>query len=261
MYIHTVYRPEDHVDYLEEWLSYHTKIGVKHFFLYDNGGGAGEAGQPNFSDFERKIHMMHSSDPSRTRYGYRVKYTPDQARLKELTYLHKYSVTKILWQPIIDGKIIYDHQSSIRHLLTQIDSGLCAFIDIDEFIIKKEEFKQSRMYQKIFEDYHNYNSIFDCKKWFSQIGIYKYASKCILDLTYLKNCFNDDKTYIVNMHFENLQLEESLSHFNHYNLNKVRYRRIEHEYKKIYPNFKIVSFNQALTHMENPFEKSIGYCK
>ena len=39
--IHTVFIARENILFLKEWILYHKYMGIEHFFLYDNSGGAG----------------------------------------------------------------------------------------------------------------------------------------------------------------------------------------------------------------------------
>lgn len=247
MYIHTVYRPQEHVDHIEDWLKYHTAIGVNHFFLYDNGESTGYGENLNNLEWDRLLHTDQNSGI--TRYGFKIKHTVEKARLIEQEILAKYSVTKVNWKPSQNGKIIYGYNDSIRHLLTQVKTGLCAFIDIDEYIVKREEFRPSRMHQVRYEDYHKFSSIFKCKNKLKTYNSVELGPKCIVDLEKLK--IDDELLYPNTMHFFSTELPLSTSHFNHYNFNKVAYRELE----KIHKGLPI--YSNCFEYEENPFKESI----
>ena len=211
MFIHTVYRPEENVDYLEDWLTHHIAIGVKHFYLYDNGGAQDIKGQGYSED------MFSYIQPNTNQYGIPFKYTVEEARNIQDKIFKNFPVTVIPWQNKNDqGKLLYNHKESVLHFKSFINDGLCAFIDIDEFIIKKEEFNVCRMYQKKFKSRHYYNSVHDCFEIFD-ITVPFWGPKVILDMANFPENF-------VDMHFRNFNLPISKSYFNHYNYNDIAHK-------------------------------------
>lgn len=254
MKIFTVYRPEEHVDYLEEWISYHQKIGVENFYLYDNGGSTGYGTDG--------VELIPHTDSKKriSRYGFRIKYSPEEAREKESKFINKYPVTKVLWQPTLNGQVVYGYTDAVIDFINRVKSGLCAFIDVDEFIVKKEEFRSSRLYQRIFKNYNYFNSIFESKEMFSLETLSGRAvhtltheySKCILDIS---NFSEFDKLVPNTMHFMNFNLPLSESFFNHYNFNKLKYGIFRKTIAK--EDWKIKSYEECTKYIENPFEESI----
>lgn len=204
MYIQTVYRPEENVDYLQDWLTHHVAIGVTHFYLYDNGGA------------NAYIDTDYYIPPNYTKHGVKIEYSVDEARKREQDIIKNFPVTKIMWQnKDSNGKLLYNQAEAIVHFKNLIREGLCAFIDIDEFIIKKEEFRVCRMYQRKFKSRAFYKSVYDCRETLD-VDTSQWAPKVILDLANFPEF--DEQTH--NIHFHHLDLPISLSYFNHYNHTK-----------------------------------------
>ena len=255
MIIHTVYRPEDNISILEEWLQYHTDIGVEKFYMFDNGGGCGNWGMKVFNVPENYSKTFIKN-----------KYTVEEARELQKPILEKFNVEHILWpnEQIPGVKPLgYAYNSSILHLLNEYkDTGLCAFIDIDEYIIKKEPFKECRLKQHVYERINNIKDshkrvIFTVLEELHLNTISQ--TKCILDLSKLekdgsffhKDFINDDnENRLYDMHFRALKLENSLSHFNHYNMTKARYRKYK-ERKMPYSN---MPYSNIYEYVEEPFK-------
>jgi len=201
MVIHTVYTPEENVDYLEDWLLHHTLIGVTHFYLYDNGGAHDYPHDP-----------LWYISPFTNKYGAEIKYTVEEARIKQQEIFKKYPVTVIPWQNRdANGKLLYNQIESVLHFKDMVKEGLCAFIDIDEFIIKTEEFKPCTMLQRKFKSRHFYNSVYDCYEVFDT-DTTNWAQKAILDMG---NFPHLDTSH--NIHFGHVDLPLSKLYFNHYN--------------------------------------------
>lgn len=216
MYIHTVYRPEECVDILEEWLEYHTSLGVEKFFLYDNAG--------SFGSLPKTKKARHTSTHSgKNKRGWKFKYTVQEAKEKQNKFLVKYPVIYNEWKNIqSDGKYYYDYKESIRHMIgnierNNIEKKICAFIDVDEFLVKREEFRESRLRFRTFLNYQYFNSIKEIKESVIREDINTQninTSKCILNLNTLKKLPNKEDC----MHFTNYkELPISQSFLNHYN--------------------------------------------
>ena len=124
---------------------------------------------------------------------------------------------------------------------TKIKEGLCAFIDIDEFIVKKEEFYESRILQKKYDDRWKYSSIFDCDKTFD-IDTTMWSSKTILDLS----TFTPGES----IHFNNKNLPISKSWFNHYNHNESGHDWLLKNYQSIDPSWKPVPYELVFNKKE-----------
>lgn len=220
IYIQTVYLPQENVLFLEDWLRYHISIGIEHFFMYDNTGST-------YRDPDKRYEYNLVYD-SKNKYGQKIDISIDQALEMEESIFKKYPVTKTIWQPIVNGKIGYEQVAACNDFALKVRNGLCAFIDTDEFIVKKEEFRESRMFQKKYDDRWKYKSIFDCDKTFD-IDTKKWASKAILDLSRFSPGHN--------IHFEDKDLPYSKSWFNHYNYNEKNHEWLLSSYKSIDPNW------------------------
>jgi hypothetical protein len=230
-YIQTVYLPQENIFFIEDWLKYHLYIGIDHFFLYDNTG----------SKFIHDPIRQNLSEHSVNKYGQKINISLDEALEKENKIFKNYPVTKIEWKPVHDGKITYGQIEACIDFAAKVKEGLCAFIDIDEFIVKKEEFYESRILQKKYDDRWKYSSIFDCSKTFD-IDTKKWSSKVILDLS----AFSPGE----NIHFENKDLPISKSWFNHYNHNEVNHKWLLKNYKNIDPSWKPVPYEHVFNKLE-----------
>lgn len=226
-YIQTVYLPQENVLFVEDWLKYHISIGIDHFFMYDNTGSTFRCPDNRYSE-----NLLYEN---KNKYGQHIDMPLDKALEIEESIFKKYPVTKIKWQPIIDGEISYGQMEACLDFALKIKEGLCAFIDIDEFIVKKEEFRESRILQKKYDDRWKYNSIFDCDKTFD-IDTRFWSSKAILDLSR----FSVGR----DIHFEDKDLEYSKSWFNHYNHNEKGHEWLLSSYHKIDPNWIPKPYNE-----------------
>jgi hypothetical protein len=225
-YIQTVYLPQENVTFLEDWLKHHVSIGIDHFFMYDNTGSTFR-----YPDNRYNYNLLYEN---KNKYGQYIDMPLDKALELEEAILKKYPVTKIQWQPVINGNIGYGQMEACVDFASKVTSGLCAFIDIDEFIVKKENFKESRLLQKRYDDRWKYKSIFDCDKTFD-INTRFWASKAILDLSRF--------SVSSNIHFEDKDLEISQSWFNHYNHNEKSHEWLLSSYYSIDPDWVPKSYD------------------
>jgi hypothetical protein len=198
MVIQTVYLPAENIRFIREWLQYHSEIGVEHFYLYDNTGS-------QFLDCGNSVALTGKNKHNR------VIEQKDVVE-EEAEILKDFSVTKVKWLPIENGKPTYGQMLACKHFAESYKSGLCAFIDMDEFIVPQEPFKESRLYQKRYNDRWNYERVADCTKTF-EIDTRRWGSKCILEMSR----FTPSDT----IHFTDKVLDISRSWFNHYNHNET----------------------------------------
>lgn len=206
--IHTVYKPEENIDYLKDWLTHHTSIGITHFYLYDNGGANGYLDHGyNIPDGENK-------------HGTPIKYTAEQARELEKDIIKDFPVTKVMWQHRDSaGKLLYNQAESVVHFRDIVKDGLCAFIDMDEFIIPQEEFRPCRMLQRKFKSRIYYESVYDCLEvW--PVDTSDWGPKVILDMAN----FPEFNALIHDIHCRHVNLPVSMTWFNHYNYTPTSHR-------------------------------------
>lgn len=222
MVIQTVYIPSENIRFIKEWLQYHSEIGVEHFYLYDNTGSMYIDGG-NCLTFN-----------GRNRHGREISLK--DVSEEEAEILKNFPVTKIKWQPIRRGRIDYDQMGACLHFKELYPNGLCAFIDIDEFIVLKEPFRESRLYQKRYDDRWNYERVLDCTKTF-EINTQNWGSKCILEMS----TFTPSDT----IHFTDKQLPISQSWFNHYNHSEKTHEWLLNNYKNIDCSWVPVPYDQV----------------
>jgi len=243
-YIQTVYLPQENVTFLEDWLKYHLSIGIDHFFMYDNTGSTFR-----YPDKKYETNLVYDS---KNKYGRKIDMPLDQALEMEEKIFKKYPVTKTIWQPMVNGKIGYQQMDACLDFASKVTSGLCAFIDIDEFIVKKEKFRESRILQKRYDDRWNYDTVFDCDKTFD-IDTRLWASKAILDMSR----FSAGES----IHFNNKDLPYSKSWFNHYNHNEVAHEWTLSNYKQVDPLWVPKPYNEVFYSGEkltiNQFDKYV----
>lgn len=241
MIIHTVYKPEENFKYIKDWLDHHLAIGIEHFYLYDNRGSVGD-------------HDNEIKDIRYNQYG-TLNGSIEQAIEFENTFIKEYPVTKILWQPKNEkGETVYSWANSVLDLSSKIKEGLCAFIDMDEFIIKKEEFFPSAIKQKKFRSRADFDRVTDITETFD-INTEKFSRKCILDMSTLPEILYEKNWGFFNMHFMNIDLPYSKNYFNHYNHNEIAHKWLIENYKHFDENWKEVSYENLFYNID---KKDIG---
>jgi hypothetical protein len=228
--IHTVYKPQENVLYLKEWLDYHTSIGVEKFYIYDNA----ESMNIDHLDVFKEL-------PIKNKYGYEHKMTIDHARKMQKEIIKGYNVEIIPWLPTnAEGAIIYGQTQSMTHLSKNKKDGLVAFIDVDEFIIKQEDFRQSRILQVKYENRNNYDSVCNISNAF-KINTRWWSSKCIIDMS--------EYVEPESVHFNDLNIPISKSFFNHYNHNNVNHDWLLENYMRLDNSWSPVSYDKVFEKM------------
>jgi len=133
--IHTVFLPRENVLFIKEWIAYHIRIGVSHFYLYNNKGSEGDI-------------SYHFQSETKNKYG--IDYVSPTKHLKDddidsilngvAEYFYGY-VTYVLWSRKDEkGKVTYAQNESIAHYYNNYAKFYrwTAFIDLDEFIYIKQ---------------------------------------------------------------------------------------------------------------------------
>lgn len=241
--IHTVYKPQENFFQLEDWLTYHSHIGFKKFYMYDNGD--------SFADSHRQ---PYDAQPTKSKYGYSYPIDLGEARKKQDKIFAKYDVELVRWSPADDlGKVVYGQLESMRDCILRVDRGLIAFIDIDEFIIKKEPFFPSRMRQKKYDHIAKYKSVSEINLCIDQLAEIKWGSKCILD----SQEFNDQKTVtdlIQSPHLESVpNLLHTKNYFNHYNYNEFQHEFfVRKNASWALPGLEIIDYPEILKPERSP---------
>lgn len=122
--IQTLFLPRESLPYMEEWLLYHTLLGVDEFRLYDNTGSAGDISSP-FRRHGAKV----------TKYGL-PKIAEDideeRVRLAIRSICSKFHVELVPWPtPHFSQKFLLE---SVADHCSANDSDYTAFIDMDEYV-------------------------------------------------------------------------------------------------------------------------------
>lgn len=200
--------------YLNDWLSYHTSIGVTHFYLYDNSRSTK---YNSFQNGSLEFGNNNSILTNRTnKYGHKFKDIPHLDKIQDKIF-KKYNVTKVDWLPEDEyGNVVVDQTKAITHLKENfVKNGLVAFIDMDEYIVKREKFRPSRLLQQKYESRFYYKSVFDVQRGLP-FRLPSADSKCIIDM-------QEVLVTPESVHFLDYDLPISESWYNHYHYNKFQH--------------------------------------
>ena len=248
MFIQTVYRPEENINYLEEWLDYHTSIGITHFFMYDNSNGIEtrllKYGKYYEEENNIKLNFIRYDDQKRVnKHGVPYNFSYSEDRLKKI--LKKYPVTTIKWQrKDKDGNIIYNQNESMLNFAKIIKKGLCAFIDIDEYLIKNEDFFPCRLQQHKYKSRFQFKSVYDIHDRVKLKYTKNWNPKAIIDMSNFPKHFQD-------IHFRDIDLPETSNYINHYNHNEISH--MAYDWGQI-SEFSKIPYSQVFEYVEHPFE-------
>ena len=142
--IHTVFIAKENILFLKEWLLYHKYMGVEHFFLYDNSGGAYDnygsdrywKGAPK-ARFERNRMNKYGIpyDDIVSLYDADVADVLDHIRL-EIPNVHIVS-----WQPTdSEGRVKFAQVEAQNDALKRFGPTVdwMVFMDVDEFLVSDQ---------------------------------------------------------------------------------------------------------------------------
>lgn len=247
-YIQTVYIPRENILFIEEWLEYHSRLGIDNFYLYDNSGSI-------YKDFIGNLEL-----DGRNRNGWNVKemtksISDEDIEKIENSLFKKYNVTKVKWQPSDkNNQITYGQNIAINHFKEKVKSGFCAFIDIDEFIVFKNhnnikdyiKDNYSNEYDgiKIFQKKH-LNRWYKKEKVFNlpeilEINTERWAPKIIANIERIKDCSNRS----IHDFLSNLKFDKELCYFHHYNHDENGNNWLLSNYRYLDPEWTPISFEE-----------------
>jgi hypothetical protein len=244
--IHTVYIPREELRFLEEWLAYHTMLGAEYFHLYDNTGST-------------TPHGGHSIEiDGKNRHGKPIDMRLSNADILEVEadIFKKYPVTKTIWQPMEDGRIVHGHVGAVDHFGARMKDGWCAFIDIDEFIYSPFPItdllhnKVVVMDQKKFHSRFEYDTALEITKCF-KFNTRAWAPKLIIDMEhYLPGGPN---IHSLNAHLMGVDLTSNSERirFNHYNHNQVGHDYLLQWLTHLDPSWVPVPYEDTFTERDD----------
>jgi hypothetical protein len=249
-FIQTVYIPRENILFLEEWLEYHSNLGIDEFYLYDNSGS-------RFKDFVGNLEIN-----GKNKNGWNVKeltknISDGSIDSIEKKLFKKFKVTKIKWSPKdAKGQITYGQTLAINNFVNIVKKGFCVFIDIDEFVVLKNHNNIKDYLKDMYIVDHNGIKIFQKKhlnRWYKkenekvfdlpqvlEINTEKWAPKIIANIERIGDC---SKKNIHNF-LSNLKLDKSFCYFNHYNHDENGHKWLLNNYRSLDPNWKPIKFNK-----------------
>jgi mannosyltransferase OCH1-like enzyme len=238
--IHTVFRLEENILFLEEWIKYHKYIGFDRFYLYDNSGSIGENNSNSVNKYDINFNELINNKSY-------IKNTLNKI-------LKKYpEIIYIKWQPRNDeNQIIYAQDKAFEDYINKYsdESDWTAFIDMDEFIFKKdynkdyikkfihdkeiEKYTKLKIEQKKFKDRlcNLKKSIFDIDTTIEVPSTWgpKIIAK---NSEFLKNISHNEIPHSMNLKKDNVyNCDINELRFNHYNLNAKQFKWMQRFFKK-----------------------------
>lgn len=246
--IHTVFLPQENTYFLEEWLKYHIHIGFSKFYLYDN----------DKSSEDKNIAVEKFQKKNKYKINFNEIFDDKEHQQKiynQILEKYKDYIVYIKWQPRNkDNKIYYGQNTSITEYIKKYknDNDWTAFIDIDEFIILKDENfnnlkdfisnKQNQGYNKLIltqkkmiDRFSDLNaSIFDLNDSI-KVNTNGWGEKSICKNNDLSDenkggKFNIHNIKVINQKY--LKLDDNVLYFNHYNLNNSQYNWMKNYFNK-----------------------------
>lgn len=227
--IQTVYLPRENIDYLEEWLAYHTLLGADFFYLYDNTGS------------QRVEHGNSLITNNKNKHGQLIDFgrSDDEIFHLEKEIFAKYAVTKVKWQPIENGQITYGQVQACDDFSARMPNVWCAFIDMDEFLLPRESMAEfttgnpKKILQKKFPDRWLRRRALDDTRTYS-IDTKIWAPKIIMNTSHYRPGGKDIHNLRSAAAVEICDMEQL--RFNHYN--QVDFSINNAFLKKVDPNWK-----------------------
>jgi hypothetical protein len=228
--LQTVYLPRENIDYIEEWLAYHTFLGADFFFLYDNTGS------------QRIKNGNSLITNSKNKHGQLIDFSrsDDEIYDLEMKIFSKYAVTKVKWQPIENGQITYGQVLACEDFSARLPNVWCAFIDIDEFLLPQKSMEDfttgnpKKILQKKFPDRWLRRHALDDTRTYS-INTERWAPKILMNTSDYRPGGKDIHNLGSASPLEICSMEEL--RFNHYNqvdfdINNTFLKRVDPEWKR-----------------------------
>ena len=134
--IHTVFIAKENILFLEEWIDYHINLGFDKFYLYDNS----KVTKPTKIG---RIPLTKGINKYNINYNKEVNLSDLEVKNILNKIKNKYNIKLIEWSPIDkEGNIIYAQEKAHNDCLKKLKKDnidWCAYIDIDEFIVLKND--------------------------------------------------------------------------------------------------------------------------
>jgi hypothetical protein len=232
--IHSVFIAKENILFLEEWIDYHTQLGVEAFYLYDNS----KVQRVNSFNAHKKWIIPGKVNKYNINFDELVKLSEDDIRNILLKIESKYKHVNIIeWSPKDStGKICHFQEKAHADCLAKLkntDIDWCASIDMDEFIVL--------------------NSI-SLKEYISKLDPSTYS--CVLSQKRYDSRFNNIGIPVVNINkVEKQHLAFNNAHkyiYNVKNTSKVDVHSCNGNGKVIHTKLNTIWFNHYKIDFNNP---------
>lgn len=241
--IQTVYLPREHLGFIEEWLAFHTALGAQYFYLYDNTGSR------ELSPFANSAEVN-----GRTRYGLELDFSLTDGEIADIEdeIFARYPVTRVTWQPRVNGEIVYGQVAACDHFSELMRDGWCAFIDIDEFLCSPYEIADLLegevlvLLQKKFADRAGHDTALEID-WTFPISTDRWANKLLVDMAhYVKG---GESIHMLNARHSHRPVFPAMEtlRFNHYNHNPVGHQWLLDNYHQLDLSWRPVPYEAVFT--------------
>jgi len=237
MGIHNVFILKENILFIEEWIQYHILLGFTDFYLYDNSDV-----NTNLGFDKNKKHLIPGK-VNKYNINYdeilkmrNIELTNYLDKLKQKYNNNNINIKIIKWSPKdTNGKILYNQVEAHIHcleLLKKDKIDWCAYIDLDEFIVLKNNNNIKNYINLLSNNYSNillnqihYDSRFNNLDK-NVIDIKKSVKTPKID--YAKNIFKvEDINKIISPHLVELKNNKKHSRIssdiwiNHYNRSNI----------------------------------------
>ena len=131
----TVFILRENILFLEEWIDHHLRMGVDHFFLYDNS----KVDKPDEFEYERQVQPGKVNKHGR---NYHELVTDDEAQriLLEILDSHPGRITIVPWnRKDAAGFVRYFQREALQDFVSNAHGkwDYCLFTDMDEFLVSR----------------------------------------------------------------------------------------------------------------------------
>lgn len=248
--LHTIFVLKQNIPFLEEWIEYHTYIGVDRIYLYDNSNSIGNNESSN------------GVNKYGLNYNNLISLSDIEINNELNRILQKYpNVIYLNWEPRDEkNQVIYAQTLNINEHNKKYgkDTDWTIYTDIDEFLVSKKYTTNGLpikgFLKKLIPMYKKYNKLMIIQKKFEDrfcnipknfyeindiiknIDTKKWAPKCIVNnnaFVYLPtDKFSIHEIPVNNENKNKIYLDQDLLCFHHYNVNKKSRTWMKDFYKK-----------------------------
>ncbi len=257
-HIMTVYIPRENIFILEEWLAWHTMMGVDKFFLYDNTGSNHLFNGHSIVTDGKNMRGENVSELT-------AHLSDAYIERLEAEIFSKYNVEKVRWAPIEDGKIMYQQHIAFAHYVENLQENTwTAFTDVDEFImgdIKLDvNISSYWMYGRAFRRWLPYTKVsnlvdvVDLTTMFSgKIPHLSWIYTCPKSIVQTKDFIPGTEIHYIDV--KGKTQEEVEFYFNHYSYGESKHIEFIYRCEQDIPLFRPFSFEQAFNEKDDRLQK------